>query len=175
MQTTWDLTAAEARAVTNLWRLRTKLPIEDHSAIATNELSQLLGASVDELSKLGRKARRVLPSSMVASDARLSWQEAETVLALHAARGTINAERLPLSAIAGALGVDEESLYPVIRDARERLAAAEAIARAPNGNMRTLDSTGTAVGENPFGWQIMWGVIGVIAVALAMLMVVWRR
>jgi hypothetical protein len=166
MQTQWDLTTAEARAVTNLWRLRHQHPYDLHTAISTADLAKLLGTRPEDLVPITRKARRVLPSSLTASDARLSWLEAETILAIHASRGTSGHDRLPLTAVAGALGVSEEALHPFVRDARERLSAAESITREPDTGPNLKEGFTVAIGENPFSWQIMWGVVLLVATVL---------
>jgi hypothetical protein len=162
METPTNLTAAEARAVTHLWRLRHQHPMDQNPAIGAGDLAKLLGTRAEDLARISRKARQALPSNLVASDARMSWLEAETVLAIHAARGTTGEERLPLCAVAGALGVSEEELQPLVRDARERLSVAESITRLPEGPTRYREGFGVAVGENPYSWQILWLVVLVI-------------
>lgn len=167
MHNEWDLTAAEARAVSNLWRLREQLPLETHGAVTVTELSNLLGVRPQELSQISQKARRSMPSTIAISDARLSWLEAETVLAIHSARGSSDSERIPLKAIAGAMGTDEETLYPILRDARERLAAADCILRRSGTFPAYPAGFGVVVGEHPYSWQIAWTVLGLLAILVA--------
>ncbi|HEY0866388.1 MAG TPA: hypothetical protein VGE01_03360 [Fimbriimonas sp.] len=173
MLTTHELTAAEARTVIHLWRLRHMLS-SDSSAVSTRLLADILGISDEDVARMARAARRSLPSSLVASDARLSLLEAETVLAMHAASGGTGSEKLPLGAVAGALGVSENELAPMVRSAHERIAVAESITRVPAAIPPRMDAGGTMLRENPYSWQIMWSVVLMIVTLLGAVFLIAR-
>ncbi|MBS1714438.1 MAG: hypothetical protein JST30_08900 [Armatimonadetes bacterium] len=157
-----ELTPEEARAVLDLHHLRERLKDVQGGFVGYEDMRQVLGILPDELSKLVRHVRSVLPSRLTVQEDVLTDREAEFVVALHA-RSSEGYEP-------GAIDFPTVELVQVVRQRQAEFERYEGVAHAAG----PVADYGVVVGEDPRSWTILLTVVGAIALTLAVLYLLFR-
>lgn len=154
-----QLTPEEARAVLDLHRLRERRRDEDGGYVGFLELREVLAVTPEELGELVTHVREILPARLAVSEDHLNQQEAELIVAYHA---RLNHEDAP-----PIIEPAYEDLVEVARARRQELTLLEA---RPHRAGKPEDFE-VKIGENPYSWQIVWVVLGILTIIFTALLI----